>query len=310
MSSALVLGDRGAGLTTFVGLLYTAQVRLGIEEEDEFRFSADRESILRIGSIYASLGDGRFPESDDDWEQHPLSFVFGFRRRGLMGIGHRDPSDEGNFDTVQFQIGGLPVGDVAELDRHDAVLEAGTRRLLRSQIVLPLVDASRLSSEPADIAGLPMARYDRVLASTFTLLGKFLAAEPERRARRMYPLFVVTKFDRVTPGALRRLGAPAGLPGKWTELERGDVGTRLLATYLPETTKVLVRKGAGAVLHDAPSWYFSGLGTEEREGETRIVRRARPPLGGWEPEYPYEEFRALLLRMSGIAHRLPQEVLA
>ncbi len=310
MSSALVLGDRGAGLTTFVGLLYTAQVRLGIEEEDEFRFSADRESIRRIGSIYASLGDGRFPEAEADWEQHPLSFVFGFRRRGLMGLGPREPSEDGSFDTVQFQIGGLPAGEVAELDHLDAVLEAGTRRLLRSQIVLPLIDATGLSSDPDDIAGLAMARYDRVLASTFTLLGKFLAAEPERRARRMYPLFIVTKFDRVAPGALRVLEAPPGAPREWTDQGRADVGTLLLATYLPETTKVLVRKGAGSVAHDVPLWYFSGLHTEERAGETRIVRRPRPPLGGWEPEYPYEEFRSLLLRMSEIAHRLPQEVLA
>jgi hypothetical protein len=310
MSSALVLGDRGGGLTTFVGLLYTAQVRLGIEEEDEFRFSADRESIRRIGSIYASLGDGRFPEAEADWEHHPLSFVFGFRRRGLMGLAPREPSEDGHFDTVEFQIGGLPAGEVAELDQHDAVLEAGTRRLLRSQIVLPLVDAAGLSAEPGDIAGLAMARYDRVLAGTFTLLGKFLAAEPERRARRMYPLFIVTKFDRISLGVLRLLQAPPGPPGEWTEQERADVGSLLLATYLPQTTKVLVRKGVGAVMHDAPAWFFSGLTTEEREGDTRIVRRPRPPLGGWEPEYPYEEFRALLLRMSEIAHRLPQEVLA
>ena len=310
MSTALVLADRGAGLTTFVGLLYTAQVRLGIEEADEFRFSADRESIRRIAAIYASLGDGRFPEADADWEQHPLAFVFGFRRRGLMGFAGGEPSDEGSFDTVQFQIGGMPVRDVAELDGHDARLEAGTQRLLRSQVVLPLVDASGLSPEPTDAAGRTMAGYDRVLASTFTLLGKFLAAEPERRARRMYPLFVVTKFDRVAPGALRRLHAPAGPPGDWTDQERADVGTHLLATYLPETTKVFVRKGAGALVHEAPRWYFSGVGTEERDGETRIVRRARPPLGGWEPEYPYGEFRALLWRMSEIAHRLPQEVLA
>ncbi|HEV2167204.1 MAG TPA: hypothetical protein VGS23_09575, partial [Thermoplasmata archaeon] len=187
---------------------------------------------------------------------------------------------------------------------------AATRRLLRSQIVLPLIDASALSPEPSDIAGLPMARYDGILARTFTLLGKFLSAEPERRARRMYPLFVVTKFDRIAPGALRRLTAPPGTPAGWTEQVRAEVGARLLATYLPETTKVLVRKSPGAVQHDAPLWYFSRLTTEERGGEIRIVRRARPPLGGWEPEYPYEEFRALLLRMSEIAHRLPPELAA
>jgi len=73
MTSALVVGDRGSGLTTFVGLLYTAQVRLGTEEADEFRFHADRESIRQLEAIYGELGAGRFPERDVNWEEHPLS---------------------------------------------------------------------------------------------------------------------------------------------------------------------------------------------------------------------------------------------
>ncbi|HYB79157.1 MAG TPA: hypothetical protein VEG66_05300, partial [Thermoplasmata archaeon] len=64
MGSALVVGDRGSGLTTFVGLLYAAQLRLGTEERDEFRFSADRETIRQLEGIYGELVAGRFPEWD------------------------------------------------------------------------------------------------------------------------------------------------------------------------------------------------------------------------------------------------------
>jgi hypothetical protein len=308
MSTALVLSDRGAGLTTFVGLLYTAQVRLGTEDSDEFRFSADRESIRRVGDIYGSLGDGRFPEADADWEQHPLSFVFGFKRGRLSSIARREGMDEAGFDTVRVQLGGIPAADVAELNRNDAVLEPGTRRLLRSQIVLPLVDASWLSAEPTEIGGLPMARYDELLASTLALLGKFLTAESEKRARRMYPLFIVTKFDRASSEALRRLHAPAGSTEGWSASQRAGVGKGILENYLPKTGAFLLGKGESAVQHDPPMWFFSSLRTEERAGETRIARRERPPLGGWEPEYPFDEYHSLLLRMGEIVHRLPVEV--
>lgn len=307
MSSALVLADRGAGLTTFVGLLYTAQVRLGIEEDDQFRFSADRDSIRQLASIYGALGDGRFPDADVDWELRPLSFLFGFRRGGLASLAHRDPVDDGAFDSVEVCIGGMPAAEVAELDRNDAVLEPGTRRLMRSQIVLPLVDASWLTGAPGEIGGLPIARYDRILSSTLTLIGKFLTAERARRARRLYLLFVVTKFDRAPPETLELLRAPAAPPEAWTAAQRAAVGGSILARYLPETDRLLRSRGRSSLSHDPPGWFFSGLRTEERDGETRIARRERPPLGGWEPEYPYPEYRSLLLRVGDIAHRLPAE---
>jgi hypothetical protein len=307
VSSALVLGERGSGLTTFVGLLYTAQVRMGTEMSDQFRFSADRESILRIGEIYGSLGDGRFPEMDVNWELHPLSFVFGFRRGRLSSLSRRSSSENGEFDTVRVQVGGIPADEIAELRDHDAILDAGMRALLRSCVLIPLVDASWLSPEPTEIGGLPMARYDQLLANTLELLRKFLAAETDRRARRMYPLFVVTKFDRTPPDVLGRLEAPSGPPEEWTREDRRTFGKRLLQSYLPKTAAFLGQKLNGGVTIEAPGWFFSSVRTEERAGETRIVRRLRAPLGGWEPEYPFDEYRALLERLGDLAHRLPDD---
>jgi len=122
----------------------------------------------------------------------------------------------------------------------------------------------------------------------------------------MYPLFVVTKFDRLSLESLRRLEAPGGDPANWPDEVRSAVGARILSTYLPATASALGKNGPGAILHEPPRWFFSGLRTEEKNGETRIARRERPPLGGWEPDYPYAEYRSLLLRMGDIAHRLPE----
>jgi hypothetical protein len=307
MASALVLGERGCGLTTFVGLLYTAQVRLGTEYADEFRFHAERESIQQMESVYGELGSGRFPAADVDWERHPLSFVFGFRRGHIAWFAGGGGSGEPGFSTVRFQVGGMPADAVAELRDHDAVLDAPTLRLLRSPIQIPIVDGAWLVPEGSGIGGLPLARYDQHLAGTLDLLRKFLASDRDRRARQMFPLFVVTKFDRVRPETLIALQAPDGPPEGWTPDARWAVGQKILRGYLPATADFLVRAEKDGVKLAKPAWYFSGLRTEERGDEIRILRRRISPVSGWEPEYPFEEYRGLLARIGELAGRLPTE---
>jgi hypothetical protein len=307
MASALVLGERGCGLTTFVGLLYTAQVRLGTENADEFRFHAERESIQQMEAVYGELGAGRFPAADIDWEQHPLSFVFGFRRGPISWFTGGGSSTEPGFSTVRFQVGGMPAEVASELRDHDAVLDRATLNLLRSPIQIPIVDGAWLVPDRSSIGGLPLARYDQHLAVTFDLLRKFLAAETEKRARQMYPIFVVTKFDRVSPETLKALDAPQGPPREWTPEQRAGLGQKILRGYLPATAEFLSRAAKDGVKLAAPEWYFSGLQTEEKGDEIRILRRRISPFSGWEPEYPFEEYRGLLARIGELAGRLPAD---
>jgi len=304
MRSALVLGGRGTGLTTFVGLLSTAQVRLGIDESDEFRFHAERESIRQLETIYGELGAGRFPTRDSDWEERPLSFVFGFRHGKLRGLARRDAAD-GEFDTVAFQVAGMLTDEVAELQSHDAVLEPQTRQALRSQVVVPLIDASRLSPDPSELEVAALVEQDRFLSGTLRVLGNYLAAEPARNARRMFPLFVVTKTDAIHLDTLRRLDAPGGLPAQWAAEARRSFGGRLLRTYFPETAKFLEAPRRSPGLQVAPpEWYFSSLGTEGHGAGLHVQRRSITPVGGWEPVYPFEEYRSFIESLGRISHRM------
>lgn len=309
MASALVLGERGCGLTTFVGLLYTAQVRLGTENSDEFRFHAERESIQQMEAVYGELGAGRFPAADIDWERHPLSFVLGFRRGHAAWFAGAGGSGEEGFSTVRFQVGGMPAEAVSELRDHDAVLDASVLSLLRSPIQIPIIDGAWLVPDRSSIGGLPLARYDQHLAGTLDLLRKFLAADRDRRARQMFPLFVVTKFDRIQPETLKALEAPVGPPEGWTPHARQEVGRRILEGYLPATAQFLTSGRKDGVRLSEPDWFFSSLQTEEHGDEIRILRRRISPISGWEPAYPFAEYRGLLARIGELAGRLPVEPL-
>lgn len=306
MGSALVVGDRGSGLTTFVGLLYAAQLRLGTEEGDTFRFSADRETIRQLEGIYGELVAGRFPEWDADWDTHPLSFVFGFRAGSLPRWGRVGARRDGEFDSFRIQVGGISVEAVADIAEHDAILEDSTRRLFRSPVVFPLVDASRLLPPSEDTDQRPLDRYDRLLTATLGLLHRFVSASRSRKHRTLHPMFVVTKFDQCPPATLERLRIPAGPPAGWAPGTREAVGENILTSYLPETLQ-LIRKTKGPRVGEiaAPQWYYSSLQTVPDPRGVRIARRSRIPVGGWEPEYPFEEYRELIHQLATLAHRLP-----
>lgn len=302
MSSALVVGAPGAGVSTFLGLLYTAEVRLGSDVDDAYRFHIDRASLRRLEGIYGELGDGRFPESEVDWSRTPISFLVADRRFGRRrGVSAAD--DDPDASPYWVEIGGLTTDEAVELGQRDAILDAPLRRLLRSRIVLPIVDASWLG-ESAGGPGARAGREDVRLAAALELLARFVAAERNRRARRLFPLFVLTKFDRLAPRARHRLGIPDGPPSGWAPEARRELGARFLAADLPETDRALGRARERGIEVAPPMWFFSEVGTEGDLGQ-RIRRRWRPPSGGWEPDYPFEEYRALLDRLGELVHRWP-----
>ena len=303
MTSALVVGEPGCGRTTFVGLLYTAVVRLGTEESDRFRFHAERESIRRLEAIYGALGAGQFPAGDVDREDQPLRFVFGFRRPGFARWGGSNGGDGAEFDAVPVAVGGAPVGEVAELDEHDPVLDEVTRALLRSSVVVPLINAASLRPTTEVSGPRLLERFDRELSRTLEVVLRFVGADRHRRRRRLYPVFVLTQFDRMPAETRTALGIPAGDAWTWREVERAKVGARILRQYLPETAKRLAAGRGSGVAIGPPRWFFSELETElDGSHGLRIRRRSRIPLGGWEPVYPYEEYRGLLLEIGNRAH--------
>jgi hypothetical protein len=303
VSSALVVGSPGCGMTTFFGLLYTAEVRLGGAESDAFRVHFDHDSIRRLAAIYTDLGDGRFPASEVDWSETPLAFLLGIRASPLL---HRPPSVSPapeEFDPRRVEVGGLSTEEAAELAERDTRLDDTSRRLLRSPVVIALLDASSFPTDSAsDIASL--ARDDRRLARTLELSIGFLSAERRRAERRLHPVFVLTKCDRLSPAARTFLGLGASAPLPRDPRERTALGAKILARLFPKTERALASAGARRVSVAPASWYFSEVGTGPIDHE-RIRRRWRTPEGGWEPDYPWDEYRALLGRIGELAQRRP-----
>src|SRR5207247_9316032 len=78
-----LLGDRASGKTTFLGLLYSAQVKYGTGVQDDFRFHAPIQSLNIMSAVYDGMNDGRFPSATLKEEIKALGFVFGYLRKAV-----------------------------------------------------------------------------------------------------------------------------------------------------------------------------------------------------------------------------------
>src|SRR5207237_3369146 len=63
MAHIVIIGDRDSGKTTFLALLYAAQVKSGATRADDFRFHVDLASMEEISEVFQQLMSGSFPDS-------------------------------------------------------------------------------------------------------------------------------------------------------------------------------------------------------------------------------------------------------
>jgi hypothetical protein len=302
MAPALVLSYRGCGTTTFLGLFYAALVRWGSSAHDAFRVHASHDSIKGIKDVYASLVDGYFPSSAPTHRGDDLSFVLGYAPGSGWVRAHRS---QGRSLSVHV----ADVEELSELKGRSFATDGWLRARLSSHVALVLLDASRLPPDPAAILALPnhaFRRYDAEVASCLGLLSAYLRTEGARSRALLQPIFVLTKWDLLPSGLLKRgdLGPP---PSASDPRRRARWVEALLAERMPQTFGILSGDEPG--IRYAPATGFLSSVTTERDaqGALRVRRRLRLPEGGYEPDYPYEEFSALitlLQQFSGPAEEL------
>src|SRR5437667_129347 len=111
-----LLGDRASGKTTFLGLLYSAQVKYGTGVQDDFRFHAPIQSLNIMSAVYEGMKDGRFPSATLKEEITELGFVFGYLRKvvGKLPYYIRQQNWVHPFSTLRFSAYDVSGEDIEE----------------------------------------------------------------------------------------------------------------------------------------------------------------------------------------------------
>src|SRR3989449_11670676 len=89
MPRVVIVGDWNSGKTTFLGLLYAAQVKFGSDKADGFRFHAAFESLDEISGVFQRLMSGSFPDAATKEGGGEIAFRLSHRRRGLGILSRR-----------------------------------------------------------------------------------------------------------------------------------------------------------------------------------------------------------------------------
>jgi len=144
-----LLGDRASGKTTFLGLLYAAQVKYGTGVQDDFRFHAPIGSLSLMSNVYEGMKDGRFPSATLKEEITELGFIFGYLRKvvGKLPYYIRNQNWVKPFSTLRFSAYDVSGEDIEEFIETGIASRPLIQQLLKSVVVVVLVDCSKMTTD-------------------------------------------------------------------------------------------------------------------------------------------------------------------
>ncbi len=296
-----VVGDRGSGKTTFLGLLYAALVSSGSDREDRLRFHVAYESLDEITALFQRLMSGGFPDASIKEGLHEvrLELDASATGRGILGRIGSHKASEDHAAAIHVSLPG-------SLDEASPGLHQGStfgtgkwREALDADLLVMLVDATKLAAREAGGKAAPLATYDGRLEALYLAIQRWRSSGGRPVLR---PVFAFSKFDAVRPDLLGAAHLEAAPPAVGKDGPRAAYAQALLEPNLPRTW-ALLHGPAGKKLRFGPlTFVFSRVRTETKgAGQPERIKLRQVPGGGWEPDYAREEYVAFLEGLAKVA---------
>src|SRR3989442_1529426 len=157
-----LLGDPASGKTTFFCLLYAAPGKYGTGDPDDFRFYPPLASLNVMSAVYEGMKDARFPSATLKEEITELGFIFGYLRKvvGKLPYYIRQQNWARPFSTLRFSAYDVSGEDIEEFIESGIASRPLIQQLLKSVVVVVLVDCSKMTTEIDTPAYKKMLRDD------------------------------------------------------------------------------------------------------------------------------------------------------
>ena len=301
MPRVVIVGDRNSGKTTFLGLLYTAQVKFGSEKADDFRFHASFESLDEISGVFQRLMSGGFPNSATKEGVREVTFRLS-PPKPKLGILSRRRRNSVSDDSDLFRLILLKSfeDDVARsLEPGSSVGHMTLNEALVSDAIVIMVDATELAVSDEDAGHAPMAKVDAAVEALLTAIQRSRA---HGEATLLHPIFAFSKFDRVDPDSLRLLNLDAAPPDIRRRGPHAAYGKALVDRNLPKTIAAIEARKDRGLRFGAPAYFFSWVRTDNTaSARGEKIRLRHSGAVGWEPDFSSEEYLAFLTCLGDIA---------
>ena len=325
-----ILGDRGCGKTVFLSLLYETQVNYTTETKGDFRFISSPGYVNTMGKIINDVTMGGWPEATLKGLLSKYWFLYGYRK----------PVFKNKFDTVKFTIYDIAGEDVNIIDELitpynegglDSIsyedLPGGLRTLLDCNVLVFLIDGSRINAEPRSETYKEMMEYDTFMATLISIVADYKSKKlgELNEKDKLYPVFIMTKFDTIGKKIFDSLKIPSHfpvdtdklmdrVPGRDLLLEdrnlkrRREYAETIMKSYYRQT---LALKYGGKLLNvdfDRAGNFFSEIKTELDEDGGLAPKLISKDNTTYRIDYSYLEYRAFIEYFRDIARKMPDEV--
>lgn len=301
MLRVAIVGDRGSGKTTFLGLLYAALVRSGSDRADDMRFHASIDSFEEITVLFQRLMSGSFPDSATKEGIHELSVEVGYRNPKHGGLGRLGSRlwTSGASVALAFTLPGNFDAEAPGFLQGSSIYEGRWRDVLDGDVLLILADSTKLAAKAEDSETGPMGTYDGHVASLLTAIQRWR----ERGGRDiLHPIFVLSKFDSVRAEVLKASELEATPPDVKKTGPRAVYARALLDPNLPRTLAKIQGTGRDKLRFARPGFSFSSVRTETKTpGRSESIHLRRVNGAAWEPDYSIDEYLALMQGLGEIA---------
>jgi hypothetical protein len=285
-----IVGDRGSGKSVFVSLLATTATSYTNAKPDEFRYFTSPAFTRKVGDIMSSLKMGTWPSATLKGTLSQYKFSFGFKRRfsELEKLGRKP------FDVMTFSIYDISGEDVQIIKQiSKSLTQTGSdlnlvedlpenlRTILDCHVLVFLIDGSKITTEARSKRYQDMLDYDTVMATLISLVGtyKSMKAKQLKTEAKLYPAFVITKFDLIDTKILLAIGLSPqyaavaakgghGLTSLFREnesRERAEYGTTLMDKFFGHTLALIRGAKLINVDFDKARFFFSHVRTELSE---------------------------------------------
>ena len=318
-----ILGDRNCGKTVFLSLLYDTQIEYTNETKQNFRYYANPEFTRTMGKIVDGLMMGQWPDATLKGMLMKYWFLFGYRKKIL-------PT---KYDTIKFTVYDIAGEDVNIIDElispyrnaggtFEGIsyedLPEGLKTLLDCNVLVFILDASRINEDPRSEAFESMLKYDTFMATLISLVAEYKSKVIQATGQKLllYPVFVFTKFDMVDPkilSALKLESRPPSPTSRKNIEKRKEYAEKLMKHFYRKT--LALKRGSilqlKNVCFDRSGYFFSYMATELNEDGEPVPKIIPREAGGgvsYRLDYSINEYKAFIEYFRDIAKSMPDEV--
>ncbi len=321
-----ILGDRAAGKTTFIGLLYAAQIRFTNDpaNKDVFRFYADPTALSIIRKLYENLKTSAWPDGTTKGQKSMLRFTFGYEKMlhgAVLPQWMRERDWIHPFATINFNVYDVAGEDIQDMTKTPDGVQSKkltdiAKSLLESRVLVMLIDTSKITEDCDSDEYRSMLEYDGIMATLISMIAQYNSEKPDPKERKIYPVIVFTKFDTLFQDEnavmIKDMEIPKDIK-TYADLNnsniRRDYCEKILRNFFGQTLALLKGGKLMNVSFDRTEYFFSYVNTKfGKDGKAVPNQRKILDGAGHEIDFSYDEYARFIMHFKKIANEMPDGI--